>query len=207
MSQTGMLIILTGPTASGKDAVMKKLLEQNPNWGRIITTTTRSPRPGETEGKDYFFVSKETFQEMQKNEEFLEDIEYSGNYYGTTKKEIERVLKGENVIWRIDPTFAAKVQEYFKQVFDSETAQQLIDHTKVFFIKIPDQATLQRRLKARGMNEQDIEQRFQQDSKNWEDLKDKFENVIINEDGKLDETVEKILHEIRIKNAQYRIKN
>lgn len=193
MQTPGLLMILTGPTASGKDAIMHKLLEQNPDWSRIITTTTRLPRPEEINGKDYFFVDKNTFETMQKNGEFLETINYSGNYYGTTKQEIERIFNGETLIWRIDPTMAAQVEEYFSKCFPKEKAMQLIANTKVFFVTVPNIEMLYRRIKERGMDEASVRKRLKQDSENWDSLNLKFKNIIMNPDGALDESVEKIL--------------
>lgn len=194
MSQIGLLIVLTGPTASGKDAIMHKLLDQNPTWSRIITTTTRPPRNNEIDGKDYHFIDQKSFQDMQKNGKFLETINYSGNYYGTTKQEIERIFSGETLIWRIDPTMAAQVEEYFSKSFPKEKALQLIANTKVFFITVPDIEMLYRRIKERGMDETSVRKRLKQDSENWDSLNLKFKNIIMNPDGALDESVEKILN-------------
>lgn len=193
MQAPGLLIILTGPTASGKDALMHKLLNINPNWSRIITTTTRLPRNGEQSGKDYYFTDQETFKKMQQAGEFLETVQYAGNFYGTTKKEIEQVLNGKNMIWRIDPTMAAQVSEYFYQVFDKDMAKKLLDNTKTLFITVPDISTLYRRLEKRGMDAESVKLRLKTDEENWEKLQSKFEHIVINTDGALDQTVNKVM--------------
>lgn len=188
----GLLLIVTGSTASGKDAIVRKLLAKYPSFSKITTTTSRTPRDGEINGKDYYFVSKEKFLDMIQEGKFLETVEYSGNWYGTTKTEIKKVLNGQNIIWRVEPTMAARTKDYFKEIFDANSAQKIISRTLIVFITTPDKKTLVRRLRARGMKEEAIQVRFKQDAENWDKLKDKFEHVVVNADGKLDETINQI---------------
>lgn len=188
----GILLIVTGSTASGKDAIVKKLLAKYPSFSKITTTTSRTPRDGEINGKDYYFVSKEKFLDMIQEGKFLETVEYSGNFYGTTKTEIKKVLNGQNIIWRVEPTMAARTKDYFEEIFDANSAQKIISRTLIVFITTPDKETLVRRLRARGMKEEAIQVRFKQDAENWDKLKNKFEHVVVNADGKLDETIDQI---------------
>lgn len=188
----GVLLIITGSTASGKDTVVKKLLERFPNFAKITTTTSRFPRKEEVAGKDYYFVSREKFLEMIQEGKFLETVEYSGNFYGTTKSEIKKVLNGQNMIWRIEATMAARAKDYFRDIFDPESSKKIIGRTLIVFITTPDKKTLIKRLRARGMSEERIQVRFKQDGENWDKLKDKFENVIVNTDGMLDQTIDQI---------------
>ncbi len=188
----GILLILTGSTASGKDTVVRKLLQRFPDFSKITTTTSRLPRKDEKEGKDYYFVSRERFLERLQAGEFLETVEYSGNYYGTTKAEIRKVLNGKNMIWRIEATMASRAKDYFKAIFDPNSAAKLLEKTLVVFLTTPNKQTLVRRLTSRGMDEKAIQIRFKQDAENWDKLKDKFENVIVNKDGALDETINQI---------------
>lgn len=81
------MIVLTGPSASGKTSIVIKLVK-NYGYSKVITTTTRSPRVGEMDGVDYHFVSVIKFLKDKKNNEFIETIFYNGNYYGTTRSEI-----------------------------------------------------------------------------------------------------------------------
>lgn len=176
----GYLIALSGPSAGGKTTVAKMLLSLRSDFSRVVTTTTRPMRPGEQNGIDYHFVSKQDFESMLARDELLEYIEYSGNYYGTTKSELARVDNGENLIWIVDPTFASTIP----------------DQAQVFFIKAPDEQTVISRLKKRGMSPEEIQLRLMKDRKNWQELGDKFENIIINEDGKLEEACFKILNHV-----------
>ena len=179
----GMLLIVTGSTASGKDTIVKKLLQKYPTFSKITTTTSRTPRAGEVDGQDYYFVSKAEFLQMQQDGKFLETVEYSGNYYGTTKAEIKKVLNGQNMIWRIEPTMAARAKGYFADI---------IDNTLIVFITTLDKQTLVRRLAARGMKQEAIQVRFKTDAENWNKLKNKFEHIIVNRDGALEETIAQI---------------
>ncbi|MDO8619570.1 MAG: AAA family ATPase [Candidatus Daviesbacteria bacterium] len=188
----GILLIMTGSTASGKDTVIKKLLQKYPDFSKIITTTSRVPRPGEIEGKDYYFVSREKFLQMIEDGKFLETVEYSKNYYGTTKSEIKKVLTGKNMIWKIEATMAARAKKYFTEIFDQISAEKIINRMLVIFITTPDKATLIRRLASRGMREEAIQVRFKTDAENWTKLQNRFEHVIVNTDGKLTETIDQI---------------
>lgn len=179
----GLLVIITGSTASGKDTIAKELLKKFPNFSKIITTTTRPPRIGEINGQDYYFVLKETFFEMRRLGKLLEEVKYSGNYYGTTKEEVKKVLLGKNMIWRIEPTMAARAKKYLAKI---------TNHLIVIFITTPDKETLFRRLHTRGMSKEIIQVRFKQDGENWHNLKDKFEHIVVNSDGKLEETISEI---------------
>src|SRR5438874_2601266 len=105
-----MLLVLTGKTASGKDTIKAKLLEKFPNFASVITTTSRAPRSGEVEERDYHFLSREEFEEKVKAGDFAEHVEYGGNLYGTYKTELERGLNSD-VLWRIDPSRAGEIRD------------------------------------------------------------------------------------------------
>ncbi len=172
-----MLIVLTGKTASGKDTVMSKLLEKIPGLERVVSTTSRSIRSGETNGVDYNFISKGEFKEKIDNNEFLEYVEYGGNFYGTEKPQL---ASDQNLIWRIDPSMAGKVKLQVKS-----------KKIKVIYLTTDDETVLQR-LKERGLGEEEIEKRMQDDAKFWQEYKDSYDFVVENIPGKLNETVNEI---------------
>lgn len=172
-----MLIILTGKTASGKDAVIAKLLRALPNFKKVITTTSRDPRSGETDRIDYYFISKQDFKQKIENGEFLEYVEYGGNLYGTEKREIENKT---DLIWKIDPSMAGKVR-----------LQLTGFRLQVIYLTTDDKTVLQR-LKERRLTEGEIEKRMRDDARFWQEFKDNYDYVIENVPGKLDETVDKI---------------
>ena len=88
MKNKGLLIVFSGPSGAGKDTILKRLLEKNPNIRLSVSATTRSPRAGETDGKDYYFITKEKFHQMAENGEMLESAGYCGNFYGTDRKSV-----------------------------------------------------------------------------------------------------------------------
>lgn len=187
-----MLLVLTGPGSSGKDTIQSKLLQKYPNFQKLITTTSRPNRPNEVNGKDYNFISREEFARKINNGDFLEYVEFAGNYYGTTKDAFKSALEGADVIWRIEMSRAGRLSEFFENSFDPETAQELLKNTLVIYIDVPDWDILRERLKRRGDNDEEIEKRLTQDKSDFETFGGSFKHIIMNEEGKLDETINKI---------------
>lgn len=177
-----MLIVLTGKTASGKDAVIAELLKKMPNFKKVLTTTSRNLREGEVNGVDYNFISGQDFRQKIENGEFLEYVSYGGNLYGTEKKEFENKT---NLIWKIDPSMAGKAKSKVRS-----------KKVKVIYLTTNDETVLQR-LKERGLTGTEIEKRMRDDKRFWEEYKDNYDYVIENIPGKLDETVDKIVNLIK----------
>lgn len=112
INSRGSLIIISGPSGSGKGTVIRELMEQNENIWLSISCTSRAIRPGDIEGQTYYFLTKDEFEEKIARDEFLEYALYNGNYYGTPKANIEEKLKeGINVILEIEVQGALKVKE------------------------------------------------------------------------------------------------
>ena len=172
-----MLIVLTGKTASGKDTVKSILLKKYPNFKRVITTTSRTPRFNEKDGVDYHFLTRKEFENKVKNNDFLEYVEYGGNLYGTQKIELEQTLN-QDTLWKIDPSRAGKIKEMFKNAL-------------VIYINASDDVILQR-LKNRNLSETEIQQRMADDQRIWDQYKDNYNFIVENISGKLDEAVDKI---------------
>ncbi len=113
MKNKGILIIISGPSGAGKGTVCRQLLEKNNYW-LSVSATTRAKRTGEEEGKSYFFLTKDEFNEKIEQGDFLEYAENYGNFYGTPRsKVIEKLDKGEVVILEIDIQGALKVKKSF----------------------------------------------------------------------------------------------
>ena len=103
ISRRGLLLVMSSPSGAGKTTLSRKLLAADKNITMSISVTTRPPRPGETDGKDYHFIGKDRFGQMRDRKELLEWAEVFGNYYGTPRKPVEEALaKGRDVLFDID---------------------------------------------------------------------------------------------------------
>lgn len=112
----GKLLVISGLSAAGKGTIAKELVNRHNEFVLSISATTREKRGNEVEGKDYFFISKEKFEEMIKNNEFLEYAKYVNNYYGTPKKYVEEMVeKGKNVILEIEMQGALQVKKIYNK--------------------------------------------------------------------------------------------
>ncbi len=111
------LIIFSAPSGAGKTTIVRHLLANNPELAFSVSATTRERRPYEVNGKDYYFLSKEEFEEKIKNNEFAEyEQVYQGTYYGTLKSEIERLRKeGKNLIFDVDVEGGLKIKKLYQQ--------------------------------------------------------------------------------------------
>ena len=109
---TGQLIVFTGPSGVGKGTLLRRLLKQHPDIQLSISATTRQPRPGEENGKDYYFVSRSDFETMVKNGALLEWAEFAGNLYGTPRQPLEAMIdRGHTVILEIELDGARQVRD------------------------------------------------------------------------------------------------
>ena len=166
----GIIVILSSPSGAGKTTLVKKISVEN-NFKISISHTTRRPRTNEVNGKDYFFVDKEEFKNLVDKGEFLEHAKVFENYYGSTKsKVVERLKKGENVIFDID-------WQGTEQIKKKNLNYKLI----TFFILPPSKTELFNRLKNRDMKDKNIvEERmkqFNEDINHWEN----YDFVVIND--------------------------
>jgi guanylate kinase len=149
MNNRGMLIILSGPSGSGKGTIVRQLLEQRDDTVLSVSVTTRAPRTGEREGVHYYFKTKQEFERLIENGELLEYAEYNGDYYGTPVRPVEKcVREGKNVILEIEVQGAEKVMDKREDIVS-------------IFITAPSLTELERRLRRRGSEtDASIEQRL-----------------------------------------------
>lgn len=148
--ERGLLLVVSGPSGVGKGTVIKKLVQDCDNIYVSVSCTTRNPRPGEQDGVNYFFKSKEEFATMLKNNEFLEYAKVFENYYGTPAQNVEEKLsQGKDVILEIDVQGALKVKE------------SVGDRAVYVFVAPPSMLELKNRLTGRGTETEDqISKRF-----------------------------------------------
>ena len=178
------IFIISGPSGAGEDSIIEGLKSIFP-VERIVTTTTREMRPGEIEGKSYYFISHEEFQKSIAENKFFEHAELDrNNLYGVTFQEIERVEKLDKIIlWKID----------YKGVLN---AKKLLLEVISIFIDVPPEVIRQRIKKRDNASEEFIQKRLAY-AQGWYDNRDKFNYVVKNEDGKLDEAIQKVAEIIK----------
>ena len=116
MNQKGILIVVSGFSGAGKGTIMKELLKKYDNYALSISATTRGPREGEVDGREYFFKTREEFEKMIAKDELIEYAMYVNNYYGTPKAYVQEQLQaGKDVILEIEIQGALKVKEKFPE--------------------------------------------------------------------------------------------
>ena len=174
----GKLIIVSGPSGSGKSTVTK-IVKDKLNIPLSISATTRNPRDGEIDGKDYFFLSEEEFKNKIANDEFYEYAEVHGNYYGTLKKTVEENLdKGLNVILEIDVQGALIAKEKKK------------DAILVFF-RTKDMEVLEKRLRDRKTDSEEVIQTRLKNAETELKYENKYNYTIINEN--LEDSIQELI--------------
>ena len=171
MQEKGKLIVIYGPSGAGKSTVVFKAIEGREDVCFSTSVTTRKPRPGEEDGREYFFVDPDRFKEMVENDELLEHAEYVANSYGTPRAYVEEKLDaGLNVLLDIEVQGARQVHE------------KMPDAVKVFIIP-PSLEELEKRLKGRGTDtERAIEARLTRARQEYQEA-DFYDYLIVNDDA------------------------
>ncbi|MBQ9730725.1 MAG: guanylate kinase [Bacilli bacterium] len=183
MKKRGNLIIYSGPSGVGKGTVRKELFEmEDLHLKYSISMTTRKPREGELEGIDYFFVSRETFENAIANDELLEYAEFVGNYYGTPRAYVESLLEqGFNVMLEIEVEGAKKVMAKCPDAIS-------------IFLMPPSFDALERRIRGRRTEEEEIVQMRLSKARQEMNLQDKYQYVVVNDSvDKAKEEIAKII--------------
>lgn len=171
MKEKGKLFVISGPSGAGKSTVVFKAMEARDDVCFSTSVTTRKPRPGEVDGKEYFFVDLDRFKEMVENDELLEHAEYVANSYGTPRAYVEEKLsEGMNVILDIEVQGARQVN------------QKMPEAVKIFIIP-PSLEELERRLIGRGTDTpRAIEARLIRARQEYKEA-DFYDYIIINDDA------------------------
>lgn len=175
MDKRGILIVVSGFSGSGKGTLMKELLSRYDNYALSVSATTRRPRPGEEEGREYFFKTTEEFEKMIAKDALIEYARYVDNYYGTPRTYVEEQLAaGRDVVLEIEIQGALKVKEKFPD-------------TLLLFVTPPTAGELRRRLVGRGTETMDVIEYRMSRAKEEAEGMDRYDYLIINDD--LDECV------------------
>lgn len=180
--ESGILFVLSGPSGVGKGTVRKRLFEEETDLQYSISMTTRTMRPGEKEGVDYFYRSKEEFEEMARNNELLEYAKYVNNYYGTPRAYVEETLaEGKDVFLEIEVQGALQVKENFPEgVF--------------IFLFPPSLEELKNRIINRGTETEDLVVNRLLEARKEIEMMSAYDYVVVNDDvGKAVERIKAII--------------
>lgn len=174
----GNLFIVSAPSGAGKTSLVGAMLAETPGIDLSISYTTRQPRPGEVDGREYHFVSRETFLQMSRHGDFLESAEVYGNLYGTSQSWIrDEMAQGRDILLEIDWQGAAQVRRGFPEALS-------------VFILPPSLEALEMRLKGRGQDSAEVIDRRMQTAREEMSHVAEFDYVIIND--RLDHAVQQL---------------
>lgn len=178
MKRKGILIVVSGFSGAGKGTLMKQLVHSYDNYALSVSMTTRNPRPGETEGKEYFFVSRQEFEQQIENGGLVEYASYCDHYYGTPREYVEKQLeKGKDVILEIEIQGALKIKKQFPTAL-------------LMFVMPPSAEELKKRLEGRGTETPEvIEKRLRRAAEEAEGIEN-YDFIVIND--RLEECVEEM---------------
>ena len=177
----GVLAVVSGFSGAGKGTIMKSLMAKYDNYALSVSATTRNPRPGEEDGREYFFRTKEEFEEMIRQDQLIEYARYVENYYGTPKAYVEEQLSaGRNVILEIEIQGARKIKKKFPEAV-------------LVFVTAPSMEELKERLVGRGTETAEvIHQRLARAAQEAEGV-DEYDYLLVND--QLEDAVDR-LHNI-----------
>ncbi len=171
MKTRGSLIVLSGFAGVGKGTVLKSLFETQEGYAYSVSATTRQPRPGEVDGVHYFFVSKERFEEMIRDDELLEHASYVGNYYGTPRAYVEQKLdEGFDVILEIEVQGALKIKER-------------VPEAVLIYMLPPSADILYERLKGRGTETDEVIGRRMKKAAQEAESVEQYDYMVVNDDA------------------------
>ena len=175
----GVLAVVSGFTGAGKGTVMKRLMESHDNYALSVSVTTREPREGEADGREYFFRTNEEVEEMIRRDQLLEHAKYVDHYYGTPRKYVEDMLaEGKDVILEIEILGALQIKDKLPEAV-------------LVFITPPSMEELKKRLTGRGSEEPEvIASRLSRASEEAEGI-EKYDYIVVND--RIDDCAETLL--------------
>lgn len=170
MKNKGVLVVISGFSGAGKGTLMKELLTRYPNYALSVSCTTRQPRPGEVDGREYYFITEDRFKEMIRQEELVEHACYCGRYYGTPRFYVEeQMARGKDVLLEIEIQGALQIKKKFPD-------------TVLIFVMPPSAEELKRRLVGRGTESAEvIAARLARASEEAEGM-EQYDYLLVNDD-------------------------
>ncbi|WP_124066382.1 guanylate kinase [Clostridium sp. E02] len=184
MNEQGMLVVVSGFSGAGKGTLMKELLNRYENYALSISATTRTPRQGEVDGKEYFFVTDRYFKDMIEHNALIEYAQYVSHFYGTPKEYVlNQMKKGKDVILEIEIQGALKVKERFPEAI-------------LVFVMPPSAEELKRRLVGRGTESMEVINARLQRAAEEADGMEAYDYILIND--KIDTCVEQMHRMIQV---------
>ena len=189
----GIVFVISGPSGSGKGTVIGILKEIYPNIGLAVSATTRDMRPGEREGVEYFFKTREEFERMIRDGEVLEHTVYNGNYYGTLRSEADRILgSGQDMILEIEVDGAGQIRRLMG------------DRAVLIMLIAPSGEEQKRRLASRGTDSEEVIAARVARAYEEISLAPEYDYVAVNETDKADECAKDLLAVIRAEHLKSR---
>lgn len=179
INRKGNLILFTGSSGVGKGTIIKELLDRDKNIRLSVSNTTREPREGEVDGVHYNFLTREQFNNVLKNDGYLEHAEFCGNLYGTPKKQVEDMLnQGYDVLLEIEVKGGLQILDKYPDILS-------------IFILPPSMESLERRLRRRGTEDEETIQKRLAQAKEEIGYKDRYKYNVVN--GDLETAINKVL--------------
>jgi guanylate kinase len=168
--RSGHLFIISGPSGAGKGTLVREVARRMPDLWVSVSATTRTPRPGERDGVDYFFLTPAEFDARVRAGEFLEHAQVHGSWYGTLRTAVERrIAHGMDVILEIDPQGAFQVRKR-------------MDRSRLIFVKAPTTDDLEKRIRNRGAETDDQIRTRLETARSEMELEGSYDHVVINDD-------------------------
>ena len=169
MNDKGLLLVVSGPSGAGKGTVCGAYMEKHPECSLSVSATTRSPRPGETDGVNYYFLTEEDFREKISNDGFLEHAVFCNNYYGTPKDAVMKMIdSGRDVILEIEVQGAMQVRAHYPEAV-------------LIFVVPPSMDELEARLRGRGTETDEVISKRLARSKEEFKYIEKYNYILVND--------------------------
>ncbi len=200
MYKIGKLVAISGPPASGKDSVMKGLLDaDNLGLKKLVTYTTRPRRDNEIDGYDYHFVSESKFFELVNIGELIEYELHGSHWKGAPLQPFQEIIyKNESYIWRVTSHRCGTLKEFITSKFSASESEKLLKHSISIYIGPNDKELLKTRYMTRtsNPNEQEFDKRFDEDMQSWKKYKNRYDHVLKN-DGSLEVTIQQAIEIVK----------